>query len=351
MTPDSAIADKWIEEYLVVPADDGKSVLVFSEYFVGEGRDGETEFDQEHRSVFESENHLRLADVARIHQRLLEGADDHEESSRRIVQYLGASPAGYRLERLSPGPFPQISPNVEESDALLALYQRWAMQYLCACRYVHAKGVIIASPPHSVIWLRPDFSLAVARLVSASCQELAIESWRQPGEWGTPFICPYSPDDVMSLDLPLTEKDCGQPKLDLFQWATWIYQLMTNEKQLCEYLNSKYGDLDAVGRTIRDGTFDDWPLLEREKLGSCLVKAWKGQYASASEALQDVRATLQACGRTLVSDVDDEIAGFDWAAQFNVAKHDDYVLEGLLKLSEATGQSASEQDGWPVLKR
>lgn len=78
---------------------------------------------------------------------------------------------------------------------------------------------------------------------------------------------------------------------------------MTNETQLCEYLNSKYGDLDAVGRTIRDGTFDDWPLLEHEKLGYCLVKAWKGQYASASEALQDVRATLQACGRTLVNDV------------------------------------------------
>lgn len=38
------------------------------------------------------------------------------------------------------------------------------------------------------------------------------------------------------------------------------------------------------------------------------------------------------------------LAGFDWAARFYVAKHDDYVLEGLLKLSEATGQSVSEQD-------
>ena len=32
-------------------------------------------------------------------------------------------------------------------DALLALHQRWALQYLSACRHVHAKGIVIISAP------------------------------------------------------------------------------------------------------------------------------------------------------------------------------------------------------------
>ena len=32
-------------------------------------------------------------------------------------------------------------------EALLALHQRWALQYLSACRHVHAKGIVIISAP------------------------------------------------------------------------------------------------------------------------------------------------------------------------------------------------------------
>lgn len=88
-----------------------------------------------------------------------------------------------------------------------------------------------------------------------------------------------------------------------------------------------------MGKTIRDGTFDDWPTLESKKPGPCLIKAWKGEYESAGEALQDVGATLEACDRTLATDVDDELDGFDWAKIFCVTKDEHFALRPELQLS------------------
>ena len=128
------------------------------------------------------------------------------------------------------------------------------------------------------------------------------------------------------------EKECGQPKLDLFHWATWMYAIMNDWTPLSAHLNSRYDDLSAVGKAIRGGTFNDWPALESKKLGPCLIKAWKGEYESAAEALQDVGATLEACGRTLATDADDEIDGFDWASNFTVTKDEVFELRPELQL-------------------
>jgi hypothetical protein len=51
------------------------------------------------------------------------------------------------FEKPNPGLFPATIPGVDESDAFLALCQRWAMQYLSACRFAHGAGVIIAASP------------------------------------------------------------------------------------------------------------------------------------------------------------------------------------------------------------
>jgi hypothetical protein len=107
---------------------------------------------------------------------------------------------------------------------------------------------------------------------------------------------------------------------------------MNDWTPLSEHLNSMYDDLSDLGKAIRDGTFDDWPALESKKLGPCLIKAWKGEYESAAEALQDVRDTLKACGRSLATDVDDEIDGFDWASIFTVTKDEQFELRPELQL-------------------
>ena len=63
-------------------------------------------------------------------------------------------------------------------------------------------------------------------------------------------------------------------------------------------------------------TFRSWPVLGNDRLGSCLVKAWNGEYECAEDALQDVRSVLHGCGRVLTADTADEIDGFDWEAEF-----------------------------------
>jgi hypothetical protein len=64
------------------------------------------------------------------------------------------------------------------------------------------------------------------------------------------------------------------------------------------------------------GRFDDWPVSREEELGSCPVKAWKGEYRSAEEVLLDVRAVLEKCGKIPSEEEDNAIDGIGWAAEF-----------------------------------
>lgn len=321
LSPESRFIADWLEDFPVVPADDGTSVLVFSDCFLSESSDGEVTYDEERREVFEDQRHLRLFDLMKIHQRLQEG---NEEPSLRIVRFAGATPSCYRLEKLSPGPLPYYRSRVEQSDTVLALYQRWALQYLSACRFFHAKGVVMASPPDDVSWLRSDYSLAIANFATAACEDLDIgHGWTVPG--GHEDICPYNPDITYQDD-----DSYGRPKLDIFLWAAWIYELMSGDS-LNLHFSSNYDDLRAVGKKIREGEYDEWPILPEERLGPCLVKAWKGEYESAGDALHDVRSMLKACGRTLSSSVDDEIDGFDWPGSFQVT--DDAIFNSRSRLS------------------
>jgi hypothetical protein len=265
-SPTADIVDEWFEDYNVVPADDGKSVLVFLQYYLAENDDGEVVFDEEERGIFEDEKHLRFYDVIKIHQRLHDRGSSEQKNSR-IARFLGATAAAYRLEKPNPGLFPATIPGVDESDAFLALCQRWAMQYLSACRFAHDAGVIIAASPDEISWLRPDFSLCVAGFTTASCRDLNIHAYWQSGGFDMDDICPHGISDAFKCNRPRIEKECGHPKLDLFHWATWMYALMNDWTPLFEHLNSRYDDLSSVGKMIRDRTFDDWPALESKKLG------------------------------------------------------------------------------------
>jgi hypothetical protein len=74
--------------------------------------------------------------------------------------------------------------------------------------------------------------------------------------------------------------------------------------------------MSARERTVQDGLFKYWPILSEDQLGPCLVEAWKGEYETADEAFQDVRAMLERHGRTFAEHEEDEIEGFGWEAEF-----------------------------------
>jgi hypothetical protein len=81
-SPTAQVVEEWFEEYNVVSADDGDSVLVFSEYYPDENDDGEVVSDEEGRAIFEDERHLRFYDVIKIHQRLHERGSSEQRNSR-----------------------------------------------------------------------------------------------------------------------------------------------------------------------------------------------------------------------------------------------------------------------------
>jgi len=64
--------------------------------------------------------------------------------------------------------------------------------------------------------------------VTASYRDLNIDSHWQPGGLDIREICPYGTPDAYNCNPPLTEKQCGQRKLDLFHWATWMYSFMND---------------------------------------------------------------------------------------------------------------------------
>jgi hypothetical protein len=316
--------DVWHEEWLVAPGGKEGEAVIFHHQFEFERESGRVVYEEDARRD-ERVPEQRLADTIAIHQ-MLEAGRDESKSYKRIVRFYGGTLSHYRIKIPSEGLWTFNAPG-ERDDVILALYQRWAMQYLSACRHIHARAIVLNAPVDESIWLRSDLSIVVAGLTAASCQVLDVPA----GLWAnsSTLASPFGPADSQSTIPPFGVAECGEPRADLFAWACWVYTLMTGRRspvvsvteaaEQHEYGSPMLGEIGeerAREDAVREGWFDDWPVLREEELGSCLVKAWRGQYESAEEALRDVRAVLEGCGRVLVEGEDDEIDGIDWEANF-----------------------------------
>jgi len=312
LEPDAEFLDEVNEAWTVAPASGGgEDVVVFHCDYRATTCRGEILYEDNFRRDEEGrEPGAWLADIIAIHQRLGNGGEaDATQLCKRIVRFRGSTPASYRLENPMSGIL-QFVPPRERHDSVLALHQRWALQYLAACRHVHSKGIVLHAPNvEESIWLRTDFSLVVAMaFVTASCSELGVQArhWVTGGSLESPFEpeVDYVTSELDEVEVRVHE----QPKTDLYNWACWVHKLMTD----CESLGEESDD-EEDGDELID---EDWPVLRDEQLGPCLVKAWKGEYESAEDALQEVSAVLAGCGRVLVDGEEDEIAGFDWEGEF-----------------------------------
>lgn len=303
--------------YVVVPSKDGTSVLVFSSYFMSESHQekGVTILYRDWEIWPDEDYHEERLDFAnKMYQHLFRDRQPHP----RVVRYMGSTPSGYRLERLFPGAvdFTRSS----SSDAVLALQQRWAIQVLSALQWLHDRRVTLqdGSLQQEAMWLRPDYSIALAGFVTAGCFDLEI----QAHSWGScHFRNPWSPHGQQNPPLDSWE-EIGVPKGDLSHWASWVYDLMTANGDPLEH---DLNQLDFEEHRRREeqamaGEFENWPRLSKDMLGPVLIKAWRGEYQCANEALQDSRNILKQCGRTLSDDKVDEIDGFDWNSLSKVGR-------------------------------
>jgi hypothetical protein len=150
----------------------------------------------------------------------------------------------------------------------------------------------------STIWIRDDISIALSGFVNAT---IPTDEW------------PYSPDGTTyetEIYYP-TNPDSGHPelspKIDLSDWATFVWQLMRKDAS-CHGAKRRVMPTDPLDPTEMPGEVNAWEyhkqrlkegklqLLEEERLGPMLVKAWKGEYENAREILQVVRSYLQQIG-------------------------------------------------------
>ncbi|KAE8379635.1 hypothetical protein BDV26DRAFT_258871 [Aspergillus bertholletiae] len=216
----------------------------------------------------------------------------------RIVKYLGRLQVGYLLEKLEPGPlartalpplasFPSSRPQGER-DPIILLYYRWALQSLSILVFLHEESVYLMDFSYATIWIRDDLSIALSGLLGATIPT---------NEW------PYSPtstryeNEYYCVTNPAGFPELG-PKIDLSDWATFMWRCMTGdftlEASLCsEPTDPLPADADP-GAYHKDQRMEGkFQLLEEGRLGPILLKAWKGEYESAREILQDMRSYLE----------------------------------------------------------
>jgi hypothetical protein len=73
------------------------------------------------------------------------------------------------------------------------------------------------------------------------------------------------------------------------------------------------------GRAWKEGWQDDFQVLEEERLGSVLLKAWKSEYESAEQVAKDVRRIAENVGIKVVGD-DEVNIGEKWEDVFEIVK-------------------------------
>ncbi|KAK4552270.1 hypothetical protein LTR86_010440 [Recurvomyces mirabilis] len=99
----------------------------------------------------------------------------------------------------------------------------------------------------------------------------------------------------------------SQPKRDIFGWAVWMCIVMTGKSPLEHNMTltkrdiGYYVEMKPLPESIEGSDYHDWPTLPDEELGTVVMKAPRGEYETAGQALNEAREVSQACGRSLCS--------------------------------------------------
>ncbi|KAF3483529.1 uncharacterized protein GIQ15_02853 [Arthroderma uncinatum] len=314
----------FLEEAFVALHRDGQSVVVFWPYPHHEVR------------VDEPDPQDIIAKATTIYESLFFEHGGHP----RMVKYLHRldDGIGFCLERLTPGPldnirFPPLSLPISapstQNRMLLALYYRWALQSLSALHFMHTKSVYLTAVGNTFTWLRSDMSIAITGLTCAASPMLVPE-WDDHGEAGK-FIY-----QIVRLShraygegpecFPAGNGDLQHnAAYDLFEWAKWIWRLMTNYHSTSPPREPCYSDWSPIlpidpaswPEFTSFGQFGEyaeernrrgaWQELEEERLGPILLKAWNQEYQSAEQAMQDVQEVIKKMGMKLIGEDEVEL--------------------------------------------
>lgn len=279
----------------------------------------------------------------RSHNGTIDGAIDGQ---------YGEKIGGLLLEKLTPGPMCLLDipalrvPKAATSDAkdvlVLALYYRWALQALSAMSFFHNRGIFLRVFTSQMVWLRSDFSLAIAGFINAVTTDdypytkSTIAHRRNETSRAYYEELPRE-DDGMVTDESLRYEENGEEvpgvKEDLFEWATFVWRLMLSDEDTglvwpnnstCPRSDIPIADYgqnrDTLEAALWQRAADDleWQQLEGARLGRVLAKAWNGGYESARDVMKDIAATAETIGIRVTEDEVD--VGGAWEDIFEVVE-------------------------------
>jgi len=82
---------------------------------------------------------------------------------------------------------------------------------------------------------------------------------------------------------------------DLFDWASWVYGLVTGKGALA-VLEGFEGGPNEMEEERRRVAAKEFPVLGEEMLGAVVGKCWRGEYASSMEAVDELKVFLEQMG-------------------------------------------------------
>ncbi|PGH08044.1 hypothetical protein GX51_01485 [Blastomyces parvus] len=332
----------FFETAYVAPHRDGKSVVVF--------------IPEHERDLYYEDEAQAIVRITEVYERLCLNRTGHP----RIVNNVPA----FCLERLTPGPLvkltlppltlPVVTPSAKDK-LILALYYRWALQALSALHYIHTRSVYPTDFGRNSIWVRADMSIAVAGFTSAAIPT-PVPEYDEHGETGNyEYVLETSKTPWRSESLELHAPQHGYNEYsaayDLFDWATFMWRLMTNDystrplpgprrydtSPLFPMDQADWPDFsnDTCPRKYEEKRRAEgaWQVLEEQRLGYILVKAWNGQYENAKEALDDVKKAAEKMGLLVIGE--DEIEpenDLRWEEVFEVVRTGDGEYDQELRL-------------------
>ncbi|KAL3493902.1 hypothetical protein BJX62DRAFT_234758 [Aspergillus germanicus] len=303
-----------------------------------------------------------------VHEYILKavGVQNPAEVGGRCIRGLsGQLTPGYKLELFhKPGPLQSLAlraisvPIPDDATGskvppVLLLYYRWTLQTLSALRFLHSHSVYLRDFSDESIWIRADFSAAIASFIQATfpgAEHMGGEDFYRAG--GIEFC-----EVEVEYDEDGSEAH-GTPRGDICDWANVVWELMTNRRSVAPPKPPRGWDSAVWPEDPKD-----WPAewdykdeqkrikekkfcqLEEARLGPVLVKAWSGDYRNVSEVIRDVRGVLAKMGVAVIGE-DEVLPGesMTWEDIFTIVPPSDerpYYTE--IRLREKRGLDSASR--------
>ncbi|KAH8802493.1 hypothetical protein F5884DRAFT_887029 [Xylogone sp. PMI_703] len=174
------------------------------------------------------------------------------------------------------------------SDIFLPLVLNWALQALSALKFIHSHNDFYYNDLTVYnCWLSSDLTLSLIGFLHAEFRD----GWGQLNDG--------SGERKGSLMRMTIVKPRADVQSDLFDWGTFMYQLMTN-------IDPREEDHDEAYRQIQAQRF---PNLSKDLAGELVAKCWRQYYLNVDELRADMVQFMKGKGYD-VEEHSDIIKGF-----------------------------------------